>query len=50
MTIFIHFIVGEFDFLKGDDLLPQLFSVEGGIGMDVEASWGWWVGLPSDKP
>jgi hypothetical protein len=36
LSILVHFVVGEFDLLEGDDLLPELVAGEGRVGVHVE--------------
>lgn len=37
LTMFIHVVIGQFHLLEGDDLLQQLVTGEGGIGMNVKS-------------
>ena len=41
LSSLVHFVVRQLDFLKGDDLLPQLLARVGGVGVRVEpVGWG----------
>ena len=36
MSVLVQFVVGQFDFLKGNHLLHQLLSGEGGVRVNVQ--------------
>lgn len=46
----VHVVVGELDFLEGDDLLSELLARERRIRMDVEPGWRRRVRLSSHQP
>jgi hypothetical protein len=46
----VHLVVGELDFLKGDDLLPELLAGEGRIGVHIKATRGGRVGFTGHEP
>lgn len=50
LSVFVHFVVGEFDLLEGDDLLAELVAGEGRVGMRVEPRGRWRVRLAGDEP
>ena len=46
----VHFVVRQLDFLKGDDLLPQLLARVGSVRVRVESVRRGWVGLARHQP
>ena len=48
--MFVHVVIGEFDFFKRDDLLSKLFALEWRIRMDVKSSWSWWISFSGHQP
>lgn len=50
MPVPVHIVVGELDFLKGDDLLSELFARERRIRVDVEPRWCRRIGLTGHQP
>ena len=46
----VHFVVRQLDFLKGDDLLPQLLARVGGVGVRVEPVGRGRIGLARHQP
>lgn len=50
MSGFVHFIVGQLDFLERDHLLAQLFASERGVRMQVESRRTRRIGLAAGLP
>lgn len=46
----VHLVVGEFDLLERDDLLPELLALERRIRVDVEPGRSRGVGLARHEP
>ena len=50
MPILIQLVVGEFEFVKGDDLLHPLGPLGGAVGVNVDPGGRVGVGLPGHHP
>ena len=50
LSSLVHFVVRQLDFLKGDNLLPQLLARVGGVGVRVEPVGRGRVGLACHQP
>ena len=50
MAVLVQLIVGELQFIEGDDLFHPLSSLSRGVGVDVDPGWGVGVRLARHHP
>lgn len=50
VPVSVHVVVGELDFLEGDDLLSELLARKRRIRMDVEPGWRRRIRLSGHQP